>query len=185
MPASSTMRSAASASAAARASPTARAARVAPPVSRSVSSPHAFEANGSQRKTLLKRNADVEGSACRPVGNRRAIPAAPPLPLATRHPGGGMAGMDEDDYSPTWSNSRRSTARTSSSTASHPRRTAARGQADRRLPDRPADRRPVDDLQLLRRRRATAPGLGNFIIMDHILRAPAMRGCPTSISVIG
>ena len=59
------------------------------------------------------------------------------------------------------------------------------GQAGRRLPQRPAERRPVDDLQLLRRRarlraRASAPTSSSTI--SSARRAPA---CLMSISAIG
>ena len=48
------------------------------------------------RSELLRRHADLEVNACSP-GDRRTICAASEISEA-RHPGGGMAEMDEQDY---------------------------------------------------------------------------------------
>ena len=120
MPASSTKRSAGSASAAANRSPTARAASTARPASRSGSSPTSSRPTRTQRK-LLRRHADLEVTACRPWTTEEQYAAAPPLsraaPPRRRH---GRDGRDR--LTPTWSSRRRS-APMSSNIAS-PRSTA-------------------------------------------------------------
>ena len=55
-----------------------------------------FQPNASQRK-LLKRHADIEVTPCRPWATDEQYQLLRRY-LATRHPGGGMAGMDEDDF---------------------------------------------------------------------------------------
>ena len=52
--------------------------------------------NASQRK-LLKRHADIEVTACRPWATEEQYRLLRRY-LASRHPGGGMAAMDEDDF---------------------------------------------------------------------------------------
>jgi arginine-tRNA-protein transferase len=69
-----------------------------------------FVPNASQRK-LLRRNEDLEVTACRPWATDEQFRLLRRY-LAVRHPGGGMAGMDEGDYAdmvmPTWSSTARS-----------------------------------------------------------------------------
>jgi arginine-tRNA-protein transferase len=55
-----------------------------------------FEANATQRK-LLRRHADLEVSACKPWTTEEQY-ALLRRYLAARHPGGGMAEMDESDF---------------------------------------------------------------------------------------
>ena len=55
-----------------------------------------FQPGASTRK-LLRRNADLQVTACRPWATEEQF-ALLRRYLAARHPGGGMAGMDEDDY---------------------------------------------------------------------------------------
>jgi arginine-tRNA-protein transferase len=55
-----------------------------------------FEATATQRK-LLRRHSDLEVSACKPWTTEEQF-ALLRRYLAHRHPGGGMAGMDEDDF---------------------------------------------------------------------------------------
>src|SRR6188768_47646 len=57
---------------------------------------HQFEPNATQRK-LIKRHADLEISACKPWATEEQF-ALLQRYLAARHPGGGMAAMDENDY---------------------------------------------------------------------------------------
>lgn len=56
----------------------------------------AFEPNATQRR-LLRRHDDIEIIACRPWATDEQF-ALLRRYLAARHPGGGMAGMDESDY---------------------------------------------------------------------------------------
>ena len=55
-----------------------------------------FEANASQKK-LLRRNADLEVSACQPWATEEQF-ALLRRYLGARHPGGGMSQMDDIDY---------------------------------------------------------------------------------------
>jgi leucyl-tRNA---protein transferase len=55
-----------------------------------------FEPNATQRK-LLKRHGDIAVTACRPWATDEQFQLLRRY-LSARHPGGGMAGMDEDDY---------------------------------------------------------------------------------------
>ena len=55
-----------------------------------------FQPNATQRK-LLKRHVDVEVTPCRPWATDEQYQLLRRY-LATRHPGGGMTGMDEEDY---------------------------------------------------------------------------------------
>ena len=89
-------RSAASDSAAPNRSLTGPAASTARPASRSGCSPSEFTPNATQRK-ILRRHADLEVSACRPWSTEEQY-ALLRRYLAARHPGGGMAEMDEQDY---------------------------------------------------------------------------------------
>ena len=57
---------------------------------------HEFKPNATQRK-LLKRNADLEVNACEPWATDEQFQLLRRY-LAARHPGGGMAEMDEGDY---------------------------------------------------------------------------------------
>jgi arginine-tRNA-protein transferase len=125
-----------------------------------------FAANATQRK-LLKRYGDIDVVACRPWATDEQFQLLRRY-LATRHPGGGMAGMDEDDYadmvehSPVNSMIIEYRART---------RPGERGRlVGACLTDRQADGLSMiysffaadDDAR---------QGLGNFIILDHITRA--------------
>ena len=55
-----------------------------------------FEANATQRK-LLRRHADLEVTACKPWTTDEQYGLLRRY-LAIRHPGGGMADMDESDF---------------------------------------------------------------------------------------
>lgn len=55
-----------------------------------------FEPNATQRK-LLRRNADIEVTACKPWATNEQFELLQRY-LESRHPGGGMASMDETDY---------------------------------------------------------------------------------------
>jgi arginine-tRNA-protein transferase len=125
-----------------------------------------FEATASQRK-LLRRHADLEVSACKPWTTDEQYQLLRRY-LSVRHPGGGMAEMDESDFADMVE---QTPVRTYVIEYREPSIDGRPGQAGGGLPQRPAERRPVDDLQLLRRRPGRAQGLGTFIILDHIVRA--------------
>lgn len=125
-----------------------------------------FLPNATQRK-LLKRHADLEIAACRPWATDEQF-ALLRRYLGARHPGGGMAGMDDDDYADMVEHS------PVNSLVVEYREPTVDGVRGRLvgacLTDRQADGLSMiysffaaDD--------ATRPSLGNFIIMDHIVRA--------------
>jgi arginyl-tRNA--protein-N-Asp/Glu arginylyltransferase len=125
-----------------------------------------FQPNATQRK-LLKRHADVEVTACRPWATDEQYQLLRRY-LATRHPGGGMAGMDEDDYADMIEHS------PVNSLVIEYREPAVHGRQGRLIGACLTDRQ-ADGLSMIYSFFAadieTRPGLGNFIIMDHILRA--------------
>jgi arginine-tRNA-protein transferase len=127
-----------------------------------------FTTTATQRK-LLKRYDDIDAVACRPWATDEQFQLLRRY-LATRHPGGGMAGMDEDDYADMIEHSP-----VNSMIIEY----RARGRSGERgrlvgacLTDRQADGLSMiysffaadDD---------SRPGLGNYIILDHIARARA------------
>ncbi len=129
----------------------------------------AFEPNATQRR-LLRRHDDIEIIACRPWATDEQF-ALLRRYLAARHPGGGMAGMDESDYADMVEQSP-----VKSSIVEY-REPSAHGRRGRLVGACLTDQQG-DGLSMIysffdadHERRA---GLGNFIIMDHILRARAM-----------
>ncbi|NIJ28251.1 arginine-tRNA-protein transferase [Sphingomonas insulae] len=130
---------------------------------------HEFTPNATQRK-LLRRNDDLDVTACRPWATDEQFQLLRRY-LAARHPGGGMAGMDEDDYADMVEHSPVNSLileyRTRSTNGERGRLVGAC------LTDRQADGlsmiysffAPDDD------EAGGRPGLGNYIIMDHIARA--------------
>ncbi len=127
---------------------------------------HEFVPTGTQRR-LLKRHRDLEVNACRAWATDEQFQLLRRY-LSARHPGGGMAGMDEDDYADMIEHS------PVNSLIIEYREPSVGGVRGRLvgacLTDRQADGLSMiysffaaDD--------AGRPGLGNFIIMDHILRA--------------
>lgn len=125
-----------------------------------------FVPNATQRK-LLRRHGDIEITACRAWATDEQFQLLRRY-LGTRHPGGGMAGMDEDDYADMIEHS------PVNSLIVEYRESGENGAQGRLigacLTDRQADGLSMvysffaaDD--------ASRPGLGNFIILDHILRA--------------
>jgi arginine-tRNA-protein transferase len=125
-----------------------------------------FVPNATQRK-LLKRHADVEVTACRPWATDEQYQLLRRY-LATRHPGGGMAGMDEEDFADMVEHS------PVNSLMMEYRQPAAHGRRGKLLGACLTDRQ-ADGLSMIYSFFAAdlpdRPGLGNFIIMDHILRA--------------
>jgi leucyl-tRNA---protein transferase len=131
---------------------------------------HEFQPNATQRK-LLKRNADLDVSACKPWATEEQF-ALLQRYLAARHPGGGMSGMDDVDFSDMVE-----TTPVDTHVVEY-REAAVDGRPGRLigacLTDQQADGLSMIysffDPDLPER-----PGLGNFIIMDHILRASRAR----------
>ncbi|MBY0521341.1 MAG: arginyltransferase [Sphingomonas sp.] len=125
-----------------------------------------FQPNATQRK-LIRRHADLDIAACRPWATDEQF-ALLRRYLASRHPGGGMVGMDEGDYADMVEQS------PVNSYVVEYREPAANGRRGRLigacLTDQQADGLSMiysffdaDD--------TTRQGLGNLIIMDHIVRA--------------
>jgi arginyl-tRNA--protein-N-Asp/Glu arginylyltransferase len=127
-----------------------------------------FVANGTQRK-LIKRHSDVEVTACRPWATDEQFQLLRRY-LAQRHPGGGMAGMDEGDYADMVEHS------PVNSFIVEYREPAQDGRPGRLLGACLTDQQ-ADGLSMIYSffdsEVESRPGLGNFIIMDHILRARA------------
>lgn len=125
-----------------------------------------FVPNATQRK-LIKRHADIEVTACRPWATDEQFRLLRRY-LAERHPGGGMAGMDEDDYADMVEHS------PVNSLILEYREPAAHGRRGRLIGACLTDRQ-ADGLSMIYSFFAadadSRPGLGNFIIMDHIARA--------------
>jgi arginine-tRNA-protein transferase len=128
-----------------------------------------FAPNASQRK-LLRRNSDLEIAVCRPWATDEQFQLLRRY-LAARHPGGGMAGMDEDDYADMIEHSP-----VNSVIIEYRTRTidGSRGE----LVGACLTDRQVDGLSMIysffaadEEGAAARPGLGNVIIMDHIARA--------------
>jgi arginyl-tRNA--protein-N-Asp/Glu arginylyltransferase len=125
-----------------------------------------FIPNATQRK-LLKRHADIEAHVCKAWATDEQFQLLRRY-LSTRHPSGGMAGMDEDDYADMVEHS------PVESLIVEYREPSLDGAPGRLvgacLTDRQADGLSMiysffaaDD--------ASRPGFGNYIILDHIIRA--------------
>ena len=127
-----------------------------------------FQPNASQRK-LLKRHADLEIVPCRPWATDEQYRLLRRY-LATRHPGGGMVGMDEEDFADMVEHS------TVNSLVMEYREPALHGRQGKLLGACLTDRQ-ADGLSMIYSFYAadeeSRPGLGNFIILDHIMRACA------------
>jgi leucyl-tRNA---protein transferase len=125
-----------------------------------------FKPNVSQRK-LLKRHNDLEISACKPWSTDEQFNLLRRY-LDTRHPGGGMTSMDELDYADMVEQT------PINSHVVEYREPSVNGRPGRLVGCCLTDQQ-TDGLSLIYSffmpddpKRA---GLGNFIIMDHILRA--------------
>lgn len=125
-----------------------------------------FEPNATQRK-VLKRHADLDVSACRAWSTDEQF-ALLRRYLAARHPGGGMAEMDELDYADMVEQS------PVDSYVVEYREPSTDGRPGRLVGACLTDRQH-DGLSMIysffEADNPDRPGLGNFIIMDHILRA--------------
>jgi len=125
-----------------------------------------FQPNATQRK-LLRRYGDVEVTACRPWATDEQFDLLRRY-LAARHPGGGMAGMDETDYADMVEQS------PVQSFVIEYREPPVDGQRGRLIGACLTDQQ-TDGLSMIYSffdaDDPARPGLGNLIIMDHILRA--------------
>ena len=125
-----------------------------------------FMPNATQRK-LLRRNGDVEVTACKAWATDEQFQLLRRY-LGTRHPGGGMAGMDEDDYADMIEHS------PVNSVIVEYREPSADGARGRLIGACLTDRQ-ADGLSMVYSFFAadedSRPGFGNFIIMDHLIRA--------------
>lgn len=125
--------------------------------------------NATQRK-LLRRHADLEVTACQPWATAEQFDLLRRY-LGERHPGGGMTTMDESDYADMVELSP-----VKSMLIEYREPAGPQGQRGRLLGACLTDRQG-DGLSMIysffETQDATRPGLGNFIIMDHILRARA------------
>ena len=125
-----------------------------------------FEPNASQKK-LIKRHADIEVTACKPWATDEQFDLLQRY-LAARHPGGGMSGMDEIDYADMVEQSPVDTH------IIEYREPSAQGQPGKLIGACLTDRQ-ADGVSMIysffEPEDSNRPGLGNYIIMDHILRA--------------
>ncbi|MDP1026623.1 arginyltransferase [Sphingomonas sp. KR1UV-12] len=125
-----------------------------------------FVPNATQRK-LLRRHADLEVVACRAWATDEQFQLLRRY-LALRHPSGGMAGMDEDDYADMIEHS------PVNSLIVEYREPAVNGRRGRLVGACLTDRQ-ADGLSMIYSffdpEHSSRPALGNFIIMDHIMRA--------------
>lgn len=127
-----------------------------------------FAANATQRK-LMRRNADIEISACRPWTTEEQYSLLRRY-LAARHPGGGMAEMDELDFADMVE---QTPVTTFIVEYREPSKNGRPGKLiGACLTDQQSDGLSMvysffdPDLE-------SRPGLGTFIILDHITRANA------------
>jgi arginine-tRNA-protein transferase len=124
----------------------------------------------STQKRVLKRNRDLEVSACRPWATDEQYQLLRRY-LSARHPGGGMSNMDEMDYADM-------VEHTPVHTHLMEYREPSKGFAPGKLIGACLTDRQADGLSMvysfydpdLEER----PSLGSYIIMDHILRARSL-----------
>lgn len=125
-----------------------------------------FTPNATQRK-LLRRHGDLEVAACRPWATDEQFDLLRRY-LSSRHPGGGMAGMDESDYADMVEQS------PVKSFVIEYREPSVNGRRGRLVGACLTDQQ-ADGLSMIYSffdaDHPQRPGLGNLIIMDHILRA--------------
>ncbi|ODU22643.1 MAG: arginyltransferase [Sphingomonas sp. SCN 67-18] len=125
-----------------------------------------FQPNATQRR-LLKRHEDLEISSCKPWSTDEQF-ALLQRYLTARHPGGGMSGMDEMDYADM-------IEQTPVNSAVIEYREPGVGDAPGRLVGACLMDQQADGLSMIysffEPHDPSRPGLGNFIIMEHIARA--------------
>jgi arginine-tRNA-protein transferase len=131
-----------------------------------------FQANGTQRK-LLRRHADLEVAACKPWTTEEQYSLLRRY-LAARHPGGGMAEMDESDFADM-------VEQTPVRTYVIEYREPSVGGRPGRLVGACLSDQQSDGLSMIYSFFDVGPdarkGLGTYIILDHIVRA-ARAGLP-------
>ncbi|WP_174275049.1 arginyltransferase [Sphingomonas bacterium] len=129
-----------------------------------------FEANATQRK-LMRRNADLVVNACKPWTTEEQYRLLRRY-LAARHPGGGMAEMDEFDFADM-------VEQTPVTTYIIEYREPSANGVPGRLVGACLTDRQSDGLSMVysfyEPDGAARRGLGTFIILDHIARARAAR----------
>jgi arginyl-tRNA--protein-N-Asp/Glu arginylyltransferase len=128
-----------------------------------------FEASATQRK-ILRRNSDLEVTACKPWTTDEQYRLLRRY-LAARHPGGGMAEMDEGDFAD------QTPVRTYVIEYREPPKNGRPG----RLVGACLSDQQSDGLSMIYSFFDVGPdsrkGLGTYIILDHIVRA-ARAGLP-------
>jgi arginyl-tRNA--protein-N-Asp/Glu arginylyltransferase len=131
-----------------------------------------FQASSAQKKNA-KRNGDLVASVCHPWSTAEQF-ALLQRYLAARHPGGGMASMDEVDYADM-------VEHTPVTSYVIEYREPSNGFGPGRLVGACLTDRQADGLSMIYSfydpEHATRTGLGNYIILDHISRA-ASEGLP-------
>jgi arginyl-tRNA--protein-N-Asp/Glu arginylyltransferase len=129
-----------------------------------------FAPSATQRKNL-KRNSDLVVSLCRPWSTTEQFELLQRY-LGLRHPGGGMATMDEVDFADMVEHT------PVTSYIIEYREPTAEGEPPGRLVGACLTDRQGDGLSMIYSfydpEHATRTGLGNFIILDHIRRAEEM-----------
>ncbi|MXO66487.1 arginyltransferase [Altericroceibacterium endophyticum] len=127
----------------------------------------------SSQKRAFRKNSDLEVNECRPWATVEQFELLQKY-LASRHPGGGMAAMDEIDYADMVEHT------PVSSVVVEYREPAVNGKPGRLVGACLMDRQG-DGFSMIYSFYDTEPGartgLGNFIILDHIFRA-AKQGLP-------
>jgi len=127
-----------------------------------------FAPNATQRKQI-RRNADLEVSVCRPWATEEQFELLRRY-LGARHPGGGMADMDEQDYADMVEHS---PVTSFVIEYREPSVNGARGKLiGACLTDQQADGLSMI-YSFFDADEGARPGFGSMIIMDHILRARA------------
>ncbi len=125
-----------------------------------------FVPNATQRK-LIRRHGDLDISACRAWATDEQFELLRRY-LASRHPGGGMVGMDEGDYADMVE---QSPVNSYVIEYREPARDGGRGRLiGACLTDQQADGLSMI-YSFFDADHASRQGLGNMIIMDHIVRA--------------
>lgn len=127
-----------------------------------------FQPNATQRR-IIKRNADLAVSACRPWSTSEQYELLRRY-LSQRHPSGGMAGMDDMDYADMVE---QSPVRSHVVEYRTPGRFGRLGElVGACLTDQQGDGLSMI-YSFYDAEAEGRPGLGNYIIMDHIMRAKA------------
>ena len=131
-----------------------------------------FQASGTQKR-IMRRNRDIVATECRPWATSEQF-ALLQRYLEIRHPGGGMAAMDESDYADMVEHT------AVSSYVIEYREPSEGGQPGRLIGACLTDRQG-DGLSMIYSfydpEHEARAGLGNYIILDHIRRA-AEAGLP-------